>query len=57
MEKKACEDCLTVFEAVKKIHLEPAQWTTDDLLTSSQKINRKAAQNKYNNIIARLYDY
>jgi len=55
MEKKACEDGLAVYEAVKKIHLEPFQWTTEDLLTSSHKTNRKAAHHKYSNILDRLW--
>ena len=43
------------FEAVKRVHLEANAWTTDDLLTPTQKLMRHQAKAKYQDVINELY--
>lgn len=56
LEKKGLDEQLAPYEIIRKILLEPNQWSSDDILTSSQKVNRKAAFNKYSYIIEGLYE-
>ena len=46
---------LNRYELVNKIHLEPEEWTDQDLLTSTQKLIRNKAKIKYKEIIQNLY--
>ena len=55
MAAKAKESSLLGFEQVKKIHIESKLWTTDDLLTPTQKLMRYKAKLKYESIIKKLY--
>ena len=55
MDEKAKEFGLLGFEVVKKIHLEAVPWTSDDLLTPTQKLMRFHARKKYENVIRELY--
>jgi long-chain acyl-CoA synthetase len=55
MNLKAKEEKLLGFEVVKKIHIEPKAWTSDDLLTPTQKLMRFKAKVKYEGIIRKLY--
>ena len=55
MDEKAKEFKLLGFEVVKKVFLEPKPWTTDDLLTPTQKLMRFNAKKKYDEVIQRLY--
>lgn len=55
MNKKGKEGKLMGFEVVKKIHLESNMWTTEDLLTPTQKLMRFQAKKRYIDIIGELY--
>lgn len=55
MNIKGKEDKLLGFEVVKKIHIEHQAWTTEDLLTPTQKLMRFHAKNKYLDIMNQLY--
>ena len=39
----------------KGVHLEPATWTSDDLLTPSYKLKRADAKKKYQGVIDAQY--
>ncbi|CAG9323552.1 unnamed protein product [Blepharisma stoltei] len=56
MELISREDNLPPYEAIRKIYLESQRWTENDILTSTHKLNRKAARDKYTNILGRLYE-
>ena len=49
------EEKLHGFEIVKKIHLEADAWTTEDLLTPTQKLMRHQAKIKYQDVLNELY--
>ena len=55
MDAKGKEGKLFGFEMVKKIYVESNLWTTDDLLTPTQKLMRFSAKKKYESIIKELY--
>lgn len=55
MTRLAKEEKLMGFEVVKKFHLESAAWTTDDLLTPTQKLMRHQAKIRYQDILNDLY--
>ena len=55
MTAKGKEAKLLGFEVVKKIHIEHQAWTTEDLLTPTQKLMRFQAKKKYQDIIDQLY--
>lgn len=55
MNRCAKEEKLLGFEFVKKIKVEAKMWTTDDLLTPTQKLMRFRAKKKYQDELDRLY--
>jgi long-chain acyl-CoA synthetase len=55
MDEKAKEFGLLGFEVVKRIHLEPVPWTSEDLLTPTQKLMRFQARKRYESVIEKLY--
>lgn len=55
MARYGKEDKLLGFEVVKKIHIEDQVWTTDDLLTPTQKLMRFQAKKKYQKVFEMLY--
>jgi long-chain acyl-CoA synthetase len=55
MGKFAKAEKLLGFEVVKKIHLEPVLWTTEDLLTPTQKLMRHQAKIRYQGVLDQLY--
>ena len=55
MNKYGKEEKLLGFEFVKKIHLEPTLWTTEDLLTPTQKLMRHQGKIRYQEIFDELY--
>ena len=55
MQAKAKEGKLFGFEQVRKIHLEPAPWTPEDMLTPTQKLMRHKAKQKYEEVIQAMY--
>lgn len=55
MNRLAKEEKLMGFEIVKKIHIESAAWTTEDLLTPTQKLMRHQAKIKYQEVLNELY--
>ena len=55
MAKCAKEEKLLGFEVVKKVHIEGNAWTTNDLLTPTQKLMRFQAKVRYLDILNQLY--
>ncbi|OMJ69666.1 hypothetical protein SteCoe_32541 [Stentor coeruleus] len=55
MIEKGRENKLMGFEIVKKIHLDSVLWTTDDMLTPTQKLRRYMAKQKYQEILNKMY--
>ena len=47
---------LASFEIVKAVHLEPALWTADSLLTPTFKLKRADAKRAYQAAIDRMYE-
>lgn len=55
MATRAKESKLFGYEQVRKIHLESQPWTTEDLLTPTQKLMRFKAKERYIEVINGLY--
>lgn len=55
MIEKGREYRLMGYELVKKIHLDSVLWTTNDMLTPTQKLRRYMAKIKYQEILNKMY--
>jgi long-chain acyl-CoA synthetase len=56
LKKTGKEAGLHGYEQVFKVFLEHKVWTTDDLLTPTQKLKRNDARHRYQDIIQQLYE-
>mmetsp|Transcript_19948 Transcript_19948/g.19984 ORF Transcript_19948/g.19984 Transcript_19948/m.19984 type:complete len:332 (-) Transcript_19948:29-1024(-) len=55
MKRISSDAGLFGYEQVRKIHLESIPWSTDDLITPTQKLMHFKAKLKYQDVIAELY--
>lgn len=56
MEKSGRSDGLKGFEVLKRVHLDPDAWTTDnDLMTPSFKLKRAQLKKRYEKEIEAMY--